>query len=90
MTKYDAIIIGTGQAGPSLARRMAARGMQVAIIERARFGGTASSVSPTCPGCTQPSSILVCRRRFSGSAMKPTADAGSGDDVIPDLHPLLI
>ena len=37
---YDAIIIGTGQAGPSLAVRMASTGMKVAIIERKRFGGT--------------------------------------------------
>jgi len=37
---YDAIIIGTGQAGPSLAVRMAGAGQRVAIIERNRFGGT--------------------------------------------------
>jgi pyruvate/2-oxoglutarate dehydrogenase complex dihydrolipoamide dehydrogenase (E3) component len=39
-TKYDAIVIGTGQAGPSLAVRLADKGMKVAIIERKRFGGT--------------------------------------------------
>src|ERR1700704_2137153 len=39
-TKYDAIVIGTGQAGPSLAVRLADTGMKVAIIERKRFGGT--------------------------------------------------
>src|SRR4026207_2561057 len=39
-TKYDAIVIGTGQAGPSLAVRLAGTGRQVAIIERKRFGGT--------------------------------------------------
>ncbi len=38
--RYDAVIIGTGQAGPSLAARLAAAGKQVAIIERKRFGGT--------------------------------------------------
>jgi pyruvate/2-oxoglutarate dehydrogenase complex dihydrolipoamide dehydrogenase (E3) component len=38
--KFDAIIIGTGQAGPSLAARFAAAGMRVAIIERHKFGGT--------------------------------------------------
>jgi pyruvate/2-oxoglutarate dehydrogenase complex dihydrolipoamide dehydrogenase (E3) component len=37
---YDAIVIGTGQAGPSLAVRMAGAGQRVAIIERDRFGGT--------------------------------------------------
>ncbi|RMX15108.1 FAD-containing oxidoreductase [Legionella jordanis] len=38
--KYDAIIIGTGQAGPSLAVRLAGTGMSVAIIERNKFGGS--------------------------------------------------
>jgi pyruvate/2-oxoglutarate dehydrogenase complex dihydrolipoamide dehydrogenase (E3) component len=37
---YDAIIIGTGQAGPPLAGRLTATGMKVAIIERGLFGGT--------------------------------------------------
>lgn len=39
-TTYDAIVIGTGQAGPSLAVRLAGAGMKTAIIERNRFGGT--------------------------------------------------
>jgi pyruvate/2-oxoglutarate dehydrogenase complex dihydrolipoamide dehydrogenase (E3) component len=38
--RFDAIIIGTGQAGPSLAGRFADAGMTVAIIERHKFGGT--------------------------------------------------
>jgi pyruvate/2-oxoglutarate dehydrogenase complex dihydrolipoamide dehydrogenase (E3) component len=38
--QYDSIIIGTGQAGPSLAARLAAAGQKVAIIERKLFGGT--------------------------------------------------
>jgi pyruvate/2-oxoglutarate dehydrogenase complex dihydrolipoamide dehydrogenase (E3) component len=37
---FDAIIIGTGQAGPALAARFVAAGMTVAIIERYKFGGT--------------------------------------------------
>ena len=37
---FDAIIIGTGQAGPFLAQRLTAAGLKVAIIERGRFGGT--------------------------------------------------
>jgi pyruvate/2-oxoglutarate dehydrogenase complex dihydrolipoamide dehydrogenase (E3) component len=37
---FDAIVIGSGQAGPFLAVRMAAAGQRVAIIERNRFGGT--------------------------------------------------
>ncbi|HEY2113376.1 MAG TPA: FAD-dependent oxidoreductase, partial [Dongiaceae bacterium] len=40
MPNYDAIIIGTGQAGPSLAGRLARAGQKVAVIERNLFGGT--------------------------------------------------
>src|SRR5215469_10027009 len=37
---YDAIVIGTGQAGPPLAVRLASAGQRVAVVERNRFGGT--------------------------------------------------
>ena len=37
---YDAIVIGTGQAGPPLTARLSKAGMRVAIIERKSFGGT--------------------------------------------------
>src|SRR5437660_304858 len=37
---FDAIVIGSGQAGPSLAVRLAKAGMQVVLIERKFFGGT--------------------------------------------------
>src|SRR5205809_4401233 len=38
--RFDAIIVGTGQAGPPLAQRLSAAGMKIAAIERGRFGGT--------------------------------------------------
>src|SRR5436190_14586078 len=53
MSEFDAIIIGTGQAGPSLAHRLAAAGDRVAVIERHRFGGTCVNT-----GCT-PTKTLV-------------------------------
>jgi pyruvate/2-oxoglutarate dehydrogenase complex dihydrolipoamide dehydrogenase (E3) component len=37
---FDAIVIGTGQSGPSLAVRLASTGSRIAIIERGKFGGT--------------------------------------------------
>ena len=40
MRHFDAIIIGTGQAGPTLAARFSAAEKTVAIIERHKFGGT--------------------------------------------------
>ena len=53
LDRYEAIIIGTGQAGPSLAARLAASGMRIAIVERGRFGGTCVNT-----GCT-PTKTLV-------------------------------
>lgn len=54
MTKtYDAIVIGTGQAGPVLAQRLSGAGMKVAIIERKLFGGTCVNT-----GCT-PTKTMV-------------------------------
>lgn len=40
MRTFDAIIIGAGQAGPSLAGRLTAAGRTVALIERKLVGGT--------------------------------------------------
>lgn len=40
MQAFDAIIIGAGQAGPSLAGRLTGAGKKVALIERKLVGGT--------------------------------------------------
>jgi pyruvate/2-oxoglutarate dehydrogenase complex dihydrolipoamide dehydrogenase (E3) component len=53
MPVHDAIIIGTGQAGPSLAKRLAGAGQRVVIIERGAFGGTCINT-----GCT-PTKTMV-------------------------------
>jgi pyruvate/2-oxoglutarate dehydrogenase complex dihydrolipoamide dehydrogenase (E3) component len=37
---FDAIVIGSGQSGPSLASRFSKEGLRVAVIERKHFGGT--------------------------------------------------
>src|SRR6202050_5588053 len=57
--KYDAIVIGGGQAGPSLAARFAAAGKSVAIIERHLFGGTCVN-----SGCT-PTKTLIASARIA-------------------------
>ena len=54
MADYDAIIIGTGQAGPALARRLVAAGWKVAIIERKFFGGTCVN-----NGCTPTKTLIA-------------------------------
>jgi pyruvate/2-oxoglutarate dehydrogenase complex dihydrolipoamide dehydrogenase (E3) component len=38
--RFDAIIVGAGQAGPALAGRLTGAGMEVALIERHLVGGT--------------------------------------------------
>jgi len=50
---FDAVVIGTGQAGPALAARLSGAGMTVAVIERAKFGGTCVN-----DGCT-PTKAMV-------------------------------
>src|SRR3954452_7357094 len=54
MADYDAIVIGTGQAGPALARRLVAAGWKVAIIERKLFGGTCINT-----GCTPTKTLIA-------------------------------
>lgn len=68
-TKYDAIIIGTGQAGPSLAAALSKAGMKVAVIERKRFGGTCVN-----NGCI-PTKTLVASARAAFVARR-AADYG--------------
>ncbi len=69
MKKFDAIIIGTGQAGPSLSARLAGEGMKVAVIERKLFGGTCVNT-----GCI-PTKTLVASARAAYMARR-AADFG--------------
>lgn len=62
--KYDAIIIGAGQAGPSLAARLTAEGLSTAIIERHQFGGTCVN-----NGCI-PTKALVASARAAHMARR--------------------
>ncbi len=62
--RFDAVIIGTGQSGPSLAARMTQEGMKTAIIERKLFGGTCVNV-----GCT-PTKTLVASARAAYMARR--------------------
>ncbi|MDP8981118.1 MAG: FAD-containing oxidoreductase [Acidobacteriota bacterium] len=71
MNAYDAIVIGTGQAGPSLARRLATSGMQVAIIERKLFGGTCVNT-----GCI-PTKTMVASA-YAAHLARRAADYGVG------------
>jgi len=54
---FDAVVIGSGQAGPSLGARLAGAGMKVALIEREHLGGTCVN-----DGC-MPTKTLVASAR---------------------------
>jgi len=55
--KYDALVIGTGQAGPALAHRLAATGWKTAVVERHKFGGTCVNT-----GCIPTKTLLASAR----------------------------
>ena len=67
--RFDAIIIGAGQAGPSLAGRLTAGGMSVALVERHLFGGTCVNT-----GC-MPTKALVASAQAAHLARR-AADYG--------------
>ena len=78
--QFDAIVIGTGQAGPSLAGRLADSGMKVAVIERHRFGGTCVNT-----GCI-PTKTLIASAYVAHSARRAAEygvriDAGIAVDM---------
>ena len=78
--KYDALIIGTGQAGPALAHRLAAAGWTTAVVERHKFGGTCVNT-----GCI-PTKTLVASARAAYVARR-AADYGVtfGGEVSLDM-----
>lgn len=54
MKKYDAIIIGSGQAGTPLSKKLAKLGWKVALIEKEAVGGTCVNV-----GCTPTKTMIA-------------------------------
>ncbi|GGF19677.1 mercuric reductase [Aliidongia dinghuensis] len=79
--KFDAIIIGAGQAGPSLAGRLTGAGMKVALAERHLFGGTCVNT-----GC-MPTKALVASAKVAHQARR-AADYGVmlGSAVTVDMR----
>jgi pyruvate/2-oxoglutarate dehydrogenase complex dihydrolipoamide dehydrogenase (E3) component len=79
MNRYDAIIIGAGQAGPSLAARLADSGMRVAVIERGAFGGTCVN-----NGCT-PTKTLIASAYAAHLARRAAEYGIETGPVRPDM-----
>jgi len=74
---FDAIVIGTGQAGPPLAVRLAQSGRKTAILERNRFGGTCVNT-----GCI-PTKTLIASARAAYVARRA---ADFGVDIAGDIR----
>ena len=69
MKSFDAIILGAGQAGPSLAGQLTDAGMTVAFVERKLFGGTCVNT-----GC-MPTKTLVASA-YAAHLARRAADYG--------------
>jgi pyruvate/2-oxoglutarate dehydrogenase complex dihydrolipoamide dehydrogenase (E3) component len=67
--RFDAIVIGAGQAGPALAARLSEAGMKVAVVERKLFGGTCVNT-----GCI-PTKTLVASA-YAAHLARRAADYG--------------
>ena len=76
-TSFDAIVIGTGQSGPSLAVKLAGAGQKVAVIERGRFGGTCVNT-----GCI-PTKAMVASARVAHMARRA---AEFGVEIAGGVH----
>src|ERR1700759_5104818 len=76
---FDAIVIGAGQAGPSLAGRLTASGMKVAVIERDKFGGTCVNT-----GC-MPTKTLIASA-YAAHVARRGADYGVMLDAPPRIR----
>jgi pyruvate/2-oxoglutarate dehydrogenase complex dihydrolipoamide dehydrogenase (E3) component len=74
--RFDALVIGTGQAGPALAARLAGAGMKVAIVEKHKFGGTCVN-----DGCT-PTKAMVASA-YAAHMARRAADYGVLIDAKP-------
>ncbi|HEX4172492.1 MAG TPA: FAD-containing oxidoreductase [Acetobacteraceae bacterium] len=80
MPNYDSLVIGTGQAGPSLAKRLAAAGRRVAIVERHKFGGTCINA-----GCT-PTKTLIASAYAAHMARRSAEFGITVGNVSVDMH----
>jgi pyruvate/2-oxoglutarate dehydrogenase complex dihydrolipoamide dehydrogenase (E3) component len=77
--RYDAIVIGAGQAGPPLAARLGAEGLKTARVERKLLGGTCVNV-----GCI-PTKTLVGSARAIHMARRGGEYGFSAGEVKVDM-----
>ena len=75
---FDAIVVGTGQAGPSLVARLAGAGWKVAVVEERSFGGTCVN-----NGCT-PTKAMVASA-YAAHVARRASDYGVLLDAMPGI-----
>src|ERR1700745_2785137 len=78
-TRFDAIILGAGQAGPPLAVELANAGQNVALIERKDFGGTCVNT-----GCI-PTKTVIANARVAHMARRGGDYGVSTGDIQVDM-----
>ncbi len=77
--RFDAIVVGAGQAGPAIAARCSKEGLRTAVIERGHFGGTCVNV-----GCI-PTKTLVASARAIHLARRGDEFGFTAGDIRPDM-----
>jgi pyruvate/2-oxoglutarate dehydrogenase complex dihydrolipoamide dehydrogenase (E3) component len=77
---YDAVVIGTGQAGPPLAARAAEEGWRVAIVERHLLGGTCVNA-----GCIPTKALVASARAIHMARRGAEFGFDVGDGPVVDM-----
>ncbi len=79
-THFDAIVIGAGQAGPSLVGRLVAAGRKVAAIERKLFGGTCVNT-----GCTPTKTMIASAYAAHMASRSSSYGVNLSGDITVDM-----
>lgn len=78
--RFDAVVVGAGQAGPSLAERLGKSGRKVAVIERKLVGGTCVNT-----GCI-PTKAMVASAYVAQQARRAASYGVNTGDVRVDME----
>src|SRR5688572_2728183 len=81
--RYDAIVIGSGQAGNPLCHKLADHGWKVALIEKEHLGGTCVNV-----GCT-PTKTMIASAQVAHYARQAAKWGVRAGEVSVDLPAIL-
>ena len=80
MEKFDAVIIGSGQGGNPLAKRLSADGWNIALIERKNLGGTCINY-----GCTPTKAMIASAKAAYQARRSDEYGIGTGK-VLVDMR----